>query len=388
MAGASFAELGLSPALCTPLGELGYRAPTAIQEAAIPLVLAGKDLLAGAQTGSGKTAAFALPLLQRLSESEAQPGKGNGLRALVLAPTRELAQQLGQAFKTYGRALPRPLKILSVYGGPSINPQMLALRGGADVLVATPGRLLDLVEQNAVVLSRVEALVLDEADKLLNLGFSEELAKVFALLPKRRQSLLFSATFPEAVQVLAENLLHQAERIEVAAEDKPVISQRVFTVDKERKNALLIHLLKNEAWSRVLVFASAKHTCNRLIEKLAKAKIRAAALHSDLSQGARDTALREFKSGKLRILIATDVAARGIDIESLPCVINFELPRSPNDYIHRIGRTGRAGQAGTALALICPEEYAHFAVIEKRMKQRLERESVAGFEVKEAQADR
>lgn len=381
MAATNFAELGLSPALVSAVAALAYPAPTAIQQQAIPAALAGRDILAGAQTGSGKTAAFALPLLQRLSQRAARPGAGNGVRALILVPTRELAQQVGEAFKTYGAELEKPLKILSVYGGVAINPQMLSLRGGADILVATPGRLLDLAAKNALVLTRVEALVLDEADKLLNLGFSEELANVLAGLPRQRQTLLFSATFPDEVMGLCDKLLQQPERIALDAEQKPAIEQRIITVLRERKNALLIHLLQNETWPQVLVFASAKNTCNRLVEKLAKAKLVAAALHGDLSQGARDKALRDFKAGKLRILIATDVAARGIDIAALPCVVNFELPRSPNDYVHRIGRTGRAGKSGHAVSLICPEEYAHFGVIEKRMKQRLPREIIPGFEV-------
>lgn len=383
MTAPTFSKLGLSPALLRAVDAQGYQIPTEIQQHGIPAILRVEDILAGAQTGSGKTAAFALPLLELISSHEAPRGAGNGVRVLVLVPTRELAQQVAEAFRAYARYLTDPLKIESIYGGVSVNPQMLALRGGADVLVATPGRLLDLVEKNAIVLNRVETLVLDEADKLLNLGFSEELAQIIALLPRQRQTLLFSATFPEEVNALADALLYRPMRIVIDSDDKPDIKQRVFAVDKERKNALLIELLKTERWSQVLIFASAKNTCNRLVLKLDKAGIKAAAFHSDLSQGARDNALRDFKSGRLSILIATDVAARGIDIISLPCVINFELPRSPSDYIHRIGRTGRAGQSGCAISLISADEEQHFRVIEKRMKQRLPREQLAGFECQE-----
>jgi len=380
-----FAALGLDPTLVASTARLGYAQATPVQAAAIPAILRGRDVLAGAETGSGKTAAFALPLLQRLAE---QPGRarhyvGNPVRVLVLVPTRELAAQIGAALDAYSQGMqPRP-RCSVAHGGVSINPQMMALRGGADILVATPGRLLDLTDSNAINLNALETLVLDEADRLLNLGFREELANILQLLPRQRQNLLFSATFPVEVYELIAHLMKNPVEINVAASETTLIEQHVYTVDRERKNALLIQLIKSGGWPQVLVFASAKHACDRLVLKLKKAGLNAGAMHGDLSQGARTQALQDFKDGKLHVLIATDVAARGIDIKQLPCVINFELPRSPNDYIHRIGRTGRAGATGLALSLICPEEYQHFRVIEKRMKQRLVREQVEGFEVQE-----
>jgi superfamily II DNA/RNA helicase len=380
-----FASLGLEPALVAATTRLGYTQPTPVQAAAIPAILRGRDVLAGAETGSGKTAAFVLPLLQQLAQHPARARHyvGNPVRVLVLVPTRELAAQIGAAVQAYSEDMqPRP-RCCVAHGGVSINPQMMALRGGADILVATPGRLLDLTDSNAINLNAVETLVLDEADRLLNLGFREELANILQLLPRQRQNLLFSATFPVEVYELIAHLMKNPVEINVATSETALIEQHVYTVDRERKNALLIHLIKSGGWPQVLVFASAKHACDRLVLKLKKAGLHAGAMHGDLSQGARTQALQDFKDGKLPILIATDVAARGIDIKQLPCVINFELPRSPNDYIHRIGRTGRAGAAGLALSLICPEEYQHFRVIEKRMKQRLPREQLAGFEVTE-----
>lgn len=378
----SFEDLGLHPLLLQAVAEDGYTQPTPIQVEAIPAVLAGRDVIGGAETGSGKTAAFVLPILQRLLRPSPEIANGNRVRALVLAPTRELAIQIATVADDFAAALDdqKYIKVSAAFGGVKINPQMLELRGGTDLLVATPGRLLDLVAQNAIRLGQVEMLVLDEADRLLSMGFSEELAEVFSYLPKNRQSLMFSATFPDEVRDLMRAILHDPIEVNIEKEGEVLITQRVFAVDKERKNALLAHLINTNDWQQVLVFASAKHSCDRFQLKLKKAGIKASAFHGDMTQGARNHALDEFKRGKTRVLIATDVAARGIDIPKLPCVINAELPRSPNDYIHRIGRTGRAGQPGTAIALINPEEYAHFRVIEKRMKIRLEREVVAGFE--------
>jgi superfamily II DNA/RNA helicase len=382
IANASFATLGLHPLLMSALTELGYQQATPVQQTAIPAILQGRDVVAGAETGSGKTAAFALPLLHTLhTQTTATHAKGNQVRALIIAPTRELAIQIGQAINAYGQYLQPRLKVCTVFGGVSINPQMLALRGGADIVVATTGRLLDLLQHNALKFDALQTLVLDEADKMLSLGFSEELAQVLAALPKKRQNLLFSATFPPELEQLIASLLHNPVGINLAKQDENLIEQHVYTLEAERKNAALIHLIKTGDWQQVLVFASAKNTCNRLVLKLEKAGIQAAAFHGDLSQSARNNALADFKAKHIRVLIATDVAARGIDIQQLPYVVNFDLPRSANDYIHRIGRTGRAGQQGYAIALICPDEYEHFKLIEKRMKKRLPREQIEGFEI-------
>ena len=376
----TFSHLGIDSLLVKAVNELNYQQPTPIQQTAIPAILQGRDVVAGAETGSGKTAAFALPLLQRLSQqAQTSQAKGNQIRALILAPTRELAIQIGQAINSYGQYLQPRLKVCTVFGGVSINPQMLSLRGGADIVVATTGRLLDLMAHNALKCDALAYLVLDEADKMLGLGFSEELTQILKALPKKRQNLLFSATFPPELQQLIEQLLHQPLEINLAKQDENLIEQHVYVVEQERKNAALIHLINSENWQQVLVFASAKNTCNRLVLKLAKAGIQAAAFHGDLSQGARNKALEDFKAKKIRVLIATDVAARGIDIQQLPYVVNFELPRSANDYIHRIGRTGRAGQQGYAVALITEEDEDHFRLIEKRMKKRLPREQILGL---------
>ena len=376
----NFSHLGIDSLLVKAVNELNYQQPTPIQQTAIPAILQGRDVVAGAETGSGKTAAFALPLLQRLSQqAQTSQAKGNQIRALILAPTRELAIQIGQAINSYGQYLQPRLKVCTVFGGVSINPQMLSLRGGADIVVATTGRLLDLMAHNALKCDALEYLVLDEADKMLGLGFSEELTQILKALPKKRQNLLFSATFPPELQQLIEQLLHQPLEINLAKQDENLIEQHVYVVEQERKNAALIHLINSENWQQVLVFASAKNTCNRLVLKLAKAGIQAAAFHGDLSQSARNKALEDFKAKKIRVLIATDVAARGIDIQQLPYVVNFELPRSANDYIHRIGRTGRAGQQGYAVALITEEDEDHFRLIEKRMKKRLPREQILGL---------
>ena len=376
----SFSSLGLSEPLLRAVTERKYSAATPVQAAAIPAVLQGRDVWAAAQTGSGKTAAFALPILQRLAQSPRE--RGRLVRALILAPTRELAAQIGESFRLYARFLPAPLKTLVVYGGVSINPQMMALGGGADVLVATPGRLLDLVDQNAVSLSAVQVLVLDEADRLLDLGFAAELTLLITLLPVRRQSLFFSATFPPAVQQLAENLLRNPVRIDVPVEPatKPDIVQRAIEVDPPRRTQLLRRLIEENQWTRVLVFVATKYATEHVAEKLRKAGIAATALHGELSQGARMQALADFKASKVRVLLATDLAARGLDIVDLPVVVNFDLPRSADDYTHRIGRTGRAGATGVAVNFISAGNHAHFLLIEKRHGLDLPREQVEGFE--------
>ncbi len=376
----SFASLGLSAPLLQAVAERNYATPTPVQAAAIPAVLAGRDVWAQAQTGSGKTAAFALPMLQTLSVTRRE--RGRFVRALVLAPTRELAAQIGESFKQYSRHFAEPFKVMTLHGGVSINPQMMGLGGGADVIVATPGRLLDLIDHNAVSLSAVATLVLDEADRLLDLGFADELNRIIALLPARRQGLLFSATFPADVQALAAALLRDPVRIEVAVapETAPDIRQRAIEVDPPHRTQLLRHLVQAEGWSRVLVFVATKYATEHVAEKLRKAGIKAGALHGELSQGARTQALADFKEGKLQVLLATDVAARGLDIVQLPAVVNFDLPRSAADYTHRIGRTGRAGETGVAVSFVSAATHAHFRLIEKRHGLDVPREQIAGFE--------
>ena len=376
----TFAELKLSVALLRAIAEKGYESPTPIQVGAIPAILRGADVWASAQTGSGKTAAFALPLLQRLSAQQRQPGRV--VRVLVLVPTRELAAQIGESIRRYGRFLAQPIKTLVVYGGVSINPQMMALGGGADIIVATPGRLLDLVEQNAMSLEAVTTLVLDEADRLLALGFADELARIVSRLPTRRQTLLFSATFPTEVETLVKNLLREPVRVEVAAapDTTPDIEQRAIEVDAPRRTQLLRHLIQTHGWSRVLVFVATKYATEHVADKLRRAGLTAAALHGELSQGARMQALADFKASNVQVLLATDVAARGLDIVDLPVVVNFDLPRSPTDYTHRIGRTGRAGERGVAVSFVSAESHAHFRLIEKRNKLSVAREQIEGFE--------
>ena len=376
----TFSELKLSVALLRAIAEKGYESPTPIQIGAIPAILRGADVWASAQTGSGKTAAFALPLLQRLAAQQRQPGRF--VRVLILVPTRELAAQIGESIRRYGRFLAQPIKTLVVYGGVSINPQMMALGGGTDIIVATPGRLLDLVEQNAVSLEAVTTLVLDEADRLLALGFADELARIISRLPTRRQTLLFSATFPPEVETLAQNLLREPVRVEVAAapDTTPDIEQRAIEVDAPRRTQLLRHLIQTHGWSRVLVFVATKYATEHVADKLRRAGLTAAALHGELSQGARMQALADFKASNVQVLLATDVAARGLDIVDLPVVVNFDLPRSPTDYTHRIGRTGRAGERGVAVSFVSAESHAHFRLIEKRNKLSVAREQIEGFE--------
>ena len=389
----SFTELGLITPLLARLGELQYKQPTPIQAQAIPSVLAGRDLIAGANTGSGKTATFALPLLQQiradnsLASKASNSVKGNFVTGLILVPTRELAKQVADSIKSYAVHFNGEIKTVAVFGGVSVNTQMLALRGGTDILVATPGRLLDLISSNAIKLDKVKTLVLDEADRMLSLGFTEELTALLALMPTKKQILLFSATFPEQVKTLTQELLNNPVEIQVQSADASTLVQRVFTVNKGDKTAVVAHLINQQKWRQALIFVNAKHHCEHLAEKLAKRGITAAVFHGDKGQSERSRVLDGFKAGEIDVLIATDIAARGLDIEKLPVVINFNLPRSPSDYMHRIGRSGRAGEVGLAISLIDHEDYHHFTVIEKKNKIRLEREQVEGFEVAEIAED-
>ncbi|OUR78207.1 RNA helicase [Colwellia psychrerythraea] len=391
---ATFTELGLITPLLARLAELEYQQPTPIQAQAIPSVLAGRDLIAGANTGSGKTATFALPMLQHLSQqrragksSGSKNSKGNFVTGLILVPTRELAKQVADSIKSYAVHFNGEIKTVAVFGGVSVNIQMQALRGGTDILVATPGRLLDLISSNAIKLDKVKTLVLDEADRMLSLGFTEELTALLALTPKKKQTLLFSATFPEQVTTLTQELLNNPIEIQLQSADASTLVQRVFTVNKGEKTAVLAHLIHQEQWRQALIFVNAKHHCEHLAEKLAKRGITAAVFHGDKGQSERSRVLDGFKAGDIEVLIATDIAARGLDIEKLPVVINFNLPRSPSDYMHRIGRSGRAGEVGLAISLIDHEDYHHFTVIEKKNKIRLEREQVEGFEAAEITSD-
>ncbi|GAB7126697.1 DEAD/DEAH box helicase [Silvimonas sp. JCM 19000] len=378
----TFSALGLADELVRAVTELGYTEPTPIQAQAIPAVLAGDDIMAGAQTGTGKTAGFTLPILQLLSANPITVKRGEKapIRALVLTPTRELAAQVEESVRDYGKYTEH--KSHCIFGGVSINPQIKALKGRVDILVATPGRLLDHAQQGTVDLSTVEILVLDEADRMLDMGFIHDIKKVLALLPKKRQNLLFSATYSDEIKQLADTLLNQPVLIEVARRNATVeaITQKVVLVDREKKRQLLAHLIKQNNWFQVLVFTRTKHGANRLAEQLSKEEIPALAIHGNKSQSARTRALSEFKSGTLQVLVATDIAARGIDIEELPHVINFELPMVAEDYVHRIGRTGRAGAEGEALSLVCIDEMRLLSDIEKLTKRSLTREIVPGFE--------
>ena len=375
-----FTSLGLVPALAQAAAELGFTAPTPIQQAAIPAVLRGQDVLATAQTGSGKTAAYVLPLLQRLQGAPLLTPRR--VRALVLVPTRELAAQVGEVLRSLAQHLTERPKVAVLFGGVSINPQMMALRGGADVVVATPGRLLDLVEHNALRLSGVDTLVLDEADRLLDLGFAEELTRVLALLPTQRHTLFFSATFPSEVQALAGGLLQAPERIDIpsAPVADAVVLQRVIQVDAGRRTQLLRKLIKDNGWERVLVFVATQYAADRLATKLHHGDLYATSFHGGLSQGARKQALDEFKQKRWDVVVTTDLAARGIDIAQLPVVVNFDLPRSAVDYVHRIGRTGRAGESGLAVSFVSADTEAHWNLIEKRQGLSLPREQITGFE--------
>jgi len=380
----SFASLGLSEALVRAVSERGYTSPTPIQARAIPAVLSGGDLLAGAQTGTGKTAGFVLPILQRLTSTPpVHPGKGGvrPIRVLILTPTRELAAQVEESVVAYSRYAKTSSTV--VFGGVNINPQIERLRRGVDILVATPGRLLDHVGQRTVDLSAVEVLVLDEADRMLDMGFIHDIRRVLRLLPAQRQNLLFSATFSDEIRALADGLLNRPAMIEVARRNATAegVAQRVLPVDKARKRELLSHMIRNHNWFQVLVFTRTKHGANRLAEQLGKDGIPSLAIHGNKSQNARTRALAEFKSAKLQVLVATDIAARGLDIVDLPHVVNFDLPNVPEDYVHRIGRTGRAGAEGEAVSLVSPDENGLLRDIERVIKRELPRQTIAGFEL-------
>jgi ATP-dependent RNA helicase RhlE len=374
----TFASLGLIDPLLRALDTLGYETPTPVQAQAIPVVLAGRDLMAAAQTGTGKTAGFALPLLQRLT-MQGPKVAANSVRLLVLVPTRELAVQVYDSFCAYGQNL--PLRMALAYGGVSINPQMMKLRRGTDLLVATPGRLLDLQRQNALKFDQLETLVLDEADRMLDLGFSRELNDIFALLPAKRQTLLFSATFSDAIRSLAQTLLRQPQSIEASPRNTTAksVKQWMIPVDKKRKTELFLHLLHKKRWKQVLVFVKTRKGTDLLVEALQAAGIRADAIHGDKPQPARLRALERFKAADVQVLAATDVAARGLDIDDLPQVVNFDLPTVAEDYIHRIGRTGRAGAQGVALSLVAADEAPQLAAIEMLIKTPLQRIEEPGF---------
>ncbi|WP_133178512.1 DEAD/DEAH box helicase [Shewanella decolorationis] len=373
----SFSSLGLSAPIQKAVTEQGYDTPSPIQAQAIPAVLTGKDVMAAAQTGTGKTAGFTLPLLELLSKGH--KAKAGQIRALVLTPTRELAAQVSESVETYGKYL--PLRSAVVFGGVPINPQIQKLRHGVDVLVATPGRLLDLEQQKAVKFNQLEVLVLDEADRMLDMGFIRDIKKILAMLPTQRQNLMFSATFSDEIRELAKGLVNQPVEISVTPRNAAAntVKQWICPVDKNQKSALLIQLIKQENWQQVLVFSRTKHGANRLAKTLIQAEISAAAIHGNKSQGARTKALADFKSGEVRVLVATDIAARGLDIDQLPQVVNFDLPNVPEDYVHRIGRTGRAGALGQAVSLVSNEETKLLRDIERLINRVLERQEVEGF---------
>ena len=374
----SFDQLGLRVELLKAVKTNGYTTPTPIQIKAIPVILKGRDILARAQTGTGKTDAFALPLVEILSLNK---GKGRHPRALVLTPTRELALQVGESIKAYARRV--SMRCTVVYGGVRINPQIDRLRRGIDVLVATPGRLLDLAGRRHLNLSRIEFLVFDEADRMLDLGFSEEISEVLDLIPTERRTMLFSATYTRQIRDLAGKMLHDPEFIEVTPKTTAAESvvQKMHLVDRSNKRALLIHLITRGRWTRVLVFTRTKHGANKLTEKLAAQRLNAVALHGNKSQSFRTRTLKEFKNGEIRILVATDVAARGLDISHLPYVVNYDMPSIPEDYVHRIGRTGRAGESGIAVSLVGTDEMPYLQAIEKLLKRKIPVEKVTGFTV-------
>ncbi len=373
----NFTDLGLSEALLKALAEQEYSTPTPIQEQAIPAILLGNDIMASAQTGTGKTAGFTLPLLQKLAQ---QPrAKANRTRALILTPTRELAAQVHASIENYGRYL--SLRSTVVFGGVKINPQMQKLRGGVEILVATPGRLLDLFQQNAIKFDEINTLILDEADRMLDMGFINDIKKILARLPKERQNLMFSATFSPEIQKLAKSLLNNPVEVSVTPLNTAteLVEQQLYIVDKGRKTELLKTLIKNESWYQALVFSRTKHGANKIVKQLEDAGIHAAAIHGNKSQAHRTKVLERFKEGKLQILVATDIAARGIDIDLLPQVVNYDLPQVPEDYVHRIGRTGRAGSSGKAISFVCAEENKMLRDIERLLKRTIDRAEMEGF---------
>ncbi len=374
----SFSSLGLSAPIMDAIVAQGYDTPSPIQAQAIPAVLEGKDVMAAAQTGTGKTAGFTLPILEILSRGSKV--KANQARALILTPTRELAAQVEASVVNYGKQL--PLRSTVVFGGVKINPQMMKLRRGVDILVATPGRLLDLYNQNAVRFDQLEILVLDEADRMLDMGFIHDIRKIISYLPKKRQNLMFSATFSDDIRNLAKGMVHQPVEISVSPRNTTVesVKQWICPVDKKQKSALLMHLISQNRWEQVLVFSKTKHGANRLTKYLEGYGIRSAAIHGNKSQGARTKALENFKRGAVKVLVATDIAARGLDIEQLPHVVNFDLPNVPEDYVHRIGRTGRAGATGEAVSLVSADEFKLLSDIEQLIQQVLTREYIEGFD--------
>ena len=377
----SFDTLGLSTEILHALQKQGYSEPTPIQKQAIPAIIKGRDVLGAAQTGTGKTAGFTLPMLENLLRNPGSQKKRRSVRALILTPTRELAAQVGESVRQYGRNL--PFKSMTMFGGVSINPQFMKLRGGVDIITATPGRLLDHARQRTVNLSELEILVLDEADRMLDMGFIHDIRKIMDYLPApgERQTLMFSATFSKEIKQLSGQMLHQPQLVEVAAQNRTAdkISQKIHLVEKGRKRALLVHLIKEKNWKQVLVFTRTKHGANRLATQLTSDGIISSAIHGNKSQGARTKALSEFKNGNVRVLVATDIAARGLDIDQLPHVVNFELPNVPEDYVHRIGRTARAGHSGEAISLVCGEEFDFLQSIEKLVRLKIQKVAVEGF---------
>ncbi|MBD3790315.1 MAG: DEAD/DEAH box helicase [Campylobacterales bacterium] len=374
----SFTNLGLSEPLLKAIKEQGYTTPTPIQKQAIPVIIQNKDILAAAQTGTGKTAGFTLPLLERLAQNKPNMNKYQ-IRALVLTPTRELAAQVAESIKVYGKYTPFTSTV--IFGGVGIHPQLAAIRKGVDIVIATPGRLLDIASQKGIDFSKLECLILDEADRMLDMGFIHDIKKLMKLMPQKRQTLLFSATFSPEIKVLAAGLLKDPALVEVARENTTAdqISQVVHFVDKTRKKELLSQLIKTKKWQQVLVFTRTKHGANRLTTQLEESGILAAAIHGNKSQGARTKALADFKEKKIRVLVATDIAARGIDIDQLPHVVNYELPNVPEDYVHRIGRTGRAGKEGEAVSLVCVDEHKLLADIEKFIKAPIKKVEIPAF---------
>lgn len=373
----NFKQLGLNPSILKALELKGYKSPSPIQQQAIPAVLEGRDIMAAAQTGTGKTAGFSLPILELLAKGK--PARGNQVRSLILTPTRELAAQVAENVEAYGKLL--RLKSVVVFGGVKINPQMMKLRSGCDILIATPGRLLDLYNQNALRFHNLEILVLDEADRMLDMGFIRDIKKIISLLPKKRQNLMFSATFSNEIRKLAKGIIHNPVEVSVGAKNAPkkVISQSLYEVDQKRKKDLLYYLVSENDWRQVLVFCRTKHGANRLAKQLAIKGLNTAAIHGNKSQGARTTAIKGFKEGSIDILVATDIAARGIDIDDLDLVINFDLPHVPEDYVHRVGRTGRAGKTGQAISFLDKEQVKELRGIERLIKQVIERKTVAEF---------